>query len=541
MTAITMDQGRFEPTVFGAVRRYRVMVLIITFLVAAAAVAYSLVQPEVYRASATVTVQQSAATQSEAGDQYFDSQVLLLQSQKVAERAAQIANTTLNGNVLSPEDFSGQASALQITPPEHATPGAFGSSIVALSFTWPGAVVAQTGVNAALQAFDEVRNAQIAAQGAASVAAVERAIRDARTKGQEADLLKQRAQALLNLQMDLATHPTIDWASEPQVPINGNSKRSGAIGLVAGLALASGLAYARARRHRCVEEPEDPEAIYDAPLIGDIPPTRNGIIPGRTEATDRLPVARDPDSPAAEAFRFTAGSVERIRAGRERQLVVAFVSTGSETERSTVVANIALAVAESGTPVLAVDADTGAGGLTDLLLPGSRPADGFGQVVSGRRPVSDCIEASPLNSAVAVLPTGYARARQPSGVPYPEAVAKLIAEAKESYDLVLIDSPSLLNAATAMDLVHDSDAAVLVLGPGESVDDHVTVAQRLDQVDSDVVGYVYRHERRWQRLIRRLWKPAALRAGGRPERMSNPQFAFGPTGDAHSSARPRRR
>lgn len=540
MTATRIDQGRFEPTVFGAVRRYRVMVLIISFLVAAAALAYSLVQAEVYRASATVTVPQSASAQSEAPDQYFDSQVLLLQSQRVADRAARIANTTLNGTMLSPADFSGQASALLITPPEHATPGSFGSSIVAISFTWPDAMVAQAGVNAALQAFDEVRSAEIATQGAASVAAVERAIRDARTKGQQADLLKQRAQTLLNLQVDLATHPTIGWAPEPQVPINGNSKRSGAIGLVAGLALAAGLAYARARRHRCVEGPDDPGAIYDAPLIGDIPPTPNRIVPGRTEASDPLPVARDPDSPAAEAFRFTAGSVERIRVGRDRHLVVAFVSAGSESDRSTVVANIALAVAESGTPVLAVDADTGEGGLTGLLLPGSRPADGFGQVVSGRCAVSDCVESSPLNSAVAVLPVGYARARQPSGVPYPEAVAKLIAEAKESFELVLIDSPGLLHAAAAVDLVHDSDAAVLVLGPGEPVDDHVTVADRLDQVDSDVVGYIYRRERRWQRLVRRLWKPAALRAGRRRERAADPHFTFGPTGDTHSSARPPR-
>jgi hypothetical protein len=129
---------------------------------------------------------------------------------------------------------------------------------------------------------------------------------------------------------------------------------------------------------------------------------------------------------------------------------------------------------------------------------------------------------------------GYARPRQPSDVSYPEAVAMLIASAKDSFDLVLIDSPAVLNTATAVELVHDSDAAVLVLGPGESVDDHVAVAERLDQVDSGVVGYVYRREGRWQRLVRRFWKPGLLRVGRRPARTANPQFAFG---DSHSSAR----
>src|SRR5215218_3736587 len=101
MKATSIEQGRFEPTVFGAVRRYRTMVLVIAILIAAAAVGYASVEPEVYRAHATVTVPRSTLAQGEAGSQYFDSQVLLLQSQEVADRAARIANMTLNENVLS--------------------------------------------------------------------------------------------------------------------------------------------------------------------------------------------------------------------------------------------------------------------------------------------------------------------------------------------------------------------------------------------------------------------------------------------------------
>ena len=189
MKATGIEQDRFEPTVFGAMRRYRTMVLLIAVLTAAAAVGYSLVQPELYRAYATVTVPQSSLDQDESRDQYFDSQVLLLQSQEVADRAARIANAALNENVLSMRDFAGEGKSLEITPPEQATPGSFGSSIVALTFTRPDARVARAGVNAALQAFDDARSAATAAQGAADVAAVERAINDARTAGQLAEVL----------------------------------------------------------------------------------------------------------------------------------------------------------------------------------------------------------------------------------------------------------------------------------------------------------------------------------------------------------------
>jgi Mrp family chromosome partitioning ATPase/capsular polysaccharide biosynthesis protein len=526
MKATTIEHDRFEPTVFGAVRRYRIMVGVIALLMAAGGVGYSLIQTEVFKATATITVPQSTLAQDKAGDQYFDSQVLLLQSHQVAERAAMLANESLHEDVLSLSDFAGQARSLVITPPEQSAPGSFGSSIVTVSFSWPDAKVAQVGVNATLQAFDQIRASQIAAQGVADVMAIEKAIRDARTKGQRSDLEKQRAQTLVNLQLDLASHPTIGWASEPQLPINGNSKRSGAIGLVAGLVLGAAIAYARASRHQRLDDRLDPVAIYDAPLMGDIPPPgRNRMLTGPKSP---LPMAVDPLSPAAEAFRFMAGSVQRIRATRDHQLVVAFVSADQGFHRSTVVANLALAIAESGTPVLAVDADTNESTLTELLLPGTPPGDGFAQVVAGKRPVSDCVEPSPLNADVTVLRAGTTQPKRTTGMAYAEAVDKVIAEAKACFDLVLIDSPPLLSVANAVELVNDSDAAIVVLGPGESVQDHVTMLERLDQVESGVAGYVYRREARGPRFVRRLREQSALRRLPPPYLPSTPVFRLQP-------------
>ncbi len=543
MFATEIEQGRFEPTVFGAVRRYWVMVLVIAVLTAGAAVGYSLVQPEVFRAYATVTVPQSTLADGESRDQYFDSQVLLLQSQEVADRAARIANAALNENVLSLRDFAGDGASLEITPPEGGTPGGFGSSLVALTFTWPNSNVAQTGVNAVLQAFDDVRSAAIAAQGTADIAAVERTLRDARAKGQVTDLQNQRTKTLVDLQLALANHPTVAWAPEPQVPINGNSKRSGAIGLLAGFVLGAALAYLRASRRRCLDGRSDPLAIYDAPLLADIPPAgKKGIRAGLTTGADPLPIAADPQSQAAEAFRFAAGRVERIRAAHDDRLAVVFVSADTGTRRSTVVANVALAIAESGTPVLAVDADTTEGGLTDLLLPGSPPADGFEQVVAGCRPMSECIELSPLNPDVTVLRAGHARVKRITGQAYAEAVEKVIAEAKASYQLVLIDSPALLKVANAVELVQDADAAVIVLGPGEAVQDHVTMVERLDEVESDLVGYVYQQAGRGPRFLHRQRERIAALAA-RPRRTSGEgpvparKIPFRPAKDRRSSAR----
>jgi Mrp family chromosome partitioning ATPase/capsular polysaccharide biosynthesis protein len=527
MNATSIRQDRFEPTVFGAVRRYRVMVSVVALLTAAAAVGYTLVEPEVYRAHATVTVPQTSLSQGEARDQYVDSQVLLLQSEEVADRAVRIANAALNANLLSTRDFLGEGRSLEITPPEGATPGSYGSSIVAVSFTWPNAKVAQVGTNAVLQAFDDARVAAITAQGEAIVAGIERAMRNVKTQGQLTDLQNQRTQTLVNQQVDLTRHPTVAWAPEPQVPINGNSKRSGAIGLVIGTVLGAGIAYARASRNRCLEGPRDAAAIYEAPLLGEIPAPRPGrIFSNRMPVVGQLPVAADPRSSAAEAFRFTARSVERIRTARGVRMAVAFVSTDTGGDKTSVVANVALAVAESGMPVLAVDADSTDGGLTALLLAGSPPANGFEQVLAGQLSVSDCIQPSPLNHGLNVLGAWPAPPDSATGAAYGRAMEKAIADAKESFDLVLIDSPALLRVARATEIVDDSDAVIVVHGPDESLEDHIAMKERLDLGESEVVGYIYRRAPRRLRFVRRLRNRLSAQAARRTGAPSVPSSPF---------------
>ncbi|MGH3331941.1 MAG: AAA family ATPase, partial [Nocardioidaceae bacterium] len=191
---------------------------------------------------------------------------------------------------------------------------------------------------------------------------------------------------------------------------------------------------------------------------------------------------------AAEAFRFAAGSIGRICAARGQRLSLAFVSA-ADAGRSAVVANVALAIAESGTRVLAIDAD--AGNLTTLLLPDTPVADGFEQVLSGQRAAADCVEPSPLHRGVSVLRSGRTTRAGVTSAAFSKAVEKVLAEAKASFDVVLIDSPALLRVAHASELVDASDGTIIVAGPHEPIQDHLDMVDRLDLIESEVVGYIY--------------------------------------------------
>jgi hypothetical protein len=147
------EPSRFEPTVFGAVRRYSALVVAITLAAAAIAVGYTLIQPKIYRAQASITVQQPVTPPAPQGDagQYLDSQVLLLQSQSVARRAASIANATLGGSILTDADFSAVDGSLGISPPTTATAGNYGATIIGVSFLGPSPRDAQVGLNSLLK------------------------------------------------------------------------------------------------------------------------------------------------------------------------------------------------------------------------------------------------------------------------------------------------------------------------------------------------------------------------------------------------------
>jgi Mrp family chromosome partitioning ATPase len=487
MIAASIEPSRSEPTVFGAVRRYRAMVIAVIVAAVVAAIGYTLVKGPTYRATASLTVAPPATQQSQDPAQYLDSEVLLLQSQGVAMRAAGIANRALGSDHLTTRNFYGDGSSLTITPPAAAAQGVYGASIVTVAFTAPSARMAQVGANAALQAYDDARSAGIRAQANATIAGIDNAIANS-NEAQQAALETQRTQTIANEQTDLANQPTVNWAAEPTGPISSGWKRTAAIGLVIGILIGAGLAYARATFRRRFAHPQDPAALYGAPLIGEIPALGKRLWPKRTAAGNPLPVAVNPHSAVAEAFRFAAGSIERIRAERGPRLSLVFVSPLTGSGKSTVVANLALVMAQGGTKVLVVDAD---GDLTARLPDATAAADGFEQVLTGQSALEDCVQPNMLNGAVSVLGSGQAGRWRVMGAARSQAVAALLARAKASFEVVLINSPALLEVADATELVGASDAAIIVLSPRDLIRDQVEMANRLKLIGTDVAGYVY--------------------------------------------------
>lgn len=272
------EPSRFKPTVFGAVRRYRGMFLAVVVLAVVIAVGYSLLQPKVYRAQALITMPQQVSLpgQSANSGQYLDSQVILLQSQQVGQLAATIANAELHSHSLAVGDFFGSGSSLEISPPQAANvPGAYGATVIGVSFAASTAQFAQVGDNAVVQAYHQTRSATVRSQANAAITGIDNAIDStnqqlaqlreggsgagpyvASLQQQLSALEGQRAQLVADEAINLPQQPTV--ASEAATIANHEWALDGGIGLTIGILLGGALAFVLARRRGIVAQSQDP-------------------------------------------------------------------------------------------------------------------------------------------------------------------------------------------------------------------------------------------------------------------------------------------
>lgn len=278
--------------------------------------------------------------------------------------------------------------------------------------------------------------------------------------------------------------------------------RMGALGLVLGSLVAAAAAYLLALRRRTFEDRNQPELVLGAPLLAEVPNFREERI--RRE----LPVRHSPASASAEAFRFVSAALDieteiegatatvathlaKPGAHLARSFIV--VSPGLGDGKSVVAANTALASARQGKKVLAVDADFGYQRLTALLI-GEQKEQPVG--------ITNLVEAStPFHYVVQRVPTDevahldlISRGTIPVTAPdffRSAGVREFFDAVREEYDLVVIDSPPMLRVAYSSLLVRYADRTIAVVPHNSLVSQTEELADRLDYLETDLMGYVY--------------------------------------------------
>lgn len=213
-------------------------------------------------------------------------------------------------------------------------------------------------------------------------------------------------------------------------------------------------------------------------------------------------VMRDrPDSPAAAVIRRIASQLgERLEAQPTRE-ALSIVSAAVGDGKSTVAANLALAMAERGRRVLLIDTDLVRSRMA-LMLPGLERSKGLSGVLAGRQRLADAIVPVPMTWPVP-MPSGQAAPTLPHVLPAGENLgdpnqlaslptfSKLLEKVVAHYDQVLLDTPAATHGSGALRLACLTGPALVVARPGHTRTAELDALTRsLSQAGATVMGVV---------------------------------------------------
>jgi non-specific protein-tyrosine kinase len=225
--------------------------------------------------------------------------------------------------------------------------------------------------------------------------------------------------------------------------------------------------------------------------------TPNGRALATLSGGSKLIVLAEPHSPAAEAYRSLAANLQFAYA--DRQLQTVGITSAAEGEgKSTTVANLAVALSQTGRRVIVIDAD--------LRRPGQHALFGL-QRESG---LANFLLEDPTH--LPLQDTATLGIRVLSSGPLPpnplEALAskrfdQAIALARGQADYVLVDTPPAGALADAAVVAPRLEGMLLVVSAGKTKRDLARRArEQLDRVNANLLGVVLTDVRSADKLYR---------------------------------------
>ena len=300
---------------------------------------------------------------------------------------------------------------------------------------------------------------------------------------QEATTRRNLYQTLLSRGQQTVAQPSgtetpdvriLSAAVAPGSPSGPNVKMITGAGGLSGLLIGCLLAFTRRSSVDVFESGPDLMRATGLPVLASFPRsfTQSGTTSGRRALVAQVITA--PTGPAAEAMRKLRAKLRFIGRNKAPRCVVfsdAVEARGNPA--ASIAAAFARVAAADGERVLLIEGNLGAPTIASLL---STDMNGLSDVLEGRMDWRDAIEAdfdSPLDLLLVSGKIANSH-RLLSSVGF----QNLLVEAKQDYDLVVMDAPAA-NATDTATLVLRTDATVLLVNPRTEQSDVLEAATKL--------------------------------------------------------------
>jgi polysaccharide biosynthesis transport protein len=307
-----------------------------------------------------------------------------------------------------------------------------------------------------------------------------------------------------------------DPAQFPEKPVWPNFKMTAALGLFAGLFLSLAIVLIRERTDRTLQNPGDVQLWTNLLELGSVP----SLAASRKQATYDVKVHRsgskssprsaqhsllgdptiaavslitwsDGSSVIAEAFRSILTSILFVGEKDNNPRVLVVSSSGPSDGKTTVVSNLAIAAAEIGRHVLIIDADLRRPRQHDIFKVENN--HGLSDLLKGHKASASTIDSMVQATQIPglhILPSGPST-NAAANLLYSPNLLDLLAKVKHDYDMVLIDTPPMLQLTDARVVGRLADGVVVVARAGKTSRDAImALARRFAEDRVRVLGTV---------------------------------------------------
>jgi len=286
---------------------------------------------------------------------------------------------------------------------------------------------------------------------------------------------------------------SVDKARVPTYPAEPNVPRNLTFALALGLSTGIGLAFLLEGIDNTVRTPEQAQAISALPSLGMIPLGSRG---GIEAAAKRLTVASSrevielvtqsrPQSQMAESYRALRTSLLLTSLGGPPKVILITSALPQEGKTTTSI-NTAIVLAQKGTRVLLIDADLRRPSIHKTL--GMGPKTGLTNVLTGNATLQQAVVRSSILPTLFVLTAGTPPPN-PAELLASSNMRDILAELREQYDHIIVDTPPTLSVTDAVVMSTRADAVVLVIRSGQTTKQALRRARDLlMQVNARVAG-----------------------------------------------------
>ena len=298
----------------------------------------------------------------------------------------------------------------------------------------------------------------------------------------------------------------VDPARRPALPYKPNLPFNAAIGFAGGMFVGIGFVFFRKQVNRSVREPGELSVQLNLPDLGAIPDIRQPFRARkalqsapelslmRTNGNDDLGFTgrNGKSSLLAESFRATLPSILFGQPNALRPRIIVVTSPNAGEGKTTVAANLAVAIAEITHRVLVVDGDLRKSRLHSRF--GVQNELGLADLLSANEPlkISD-IEVAIQDTGLPGLftLTSGTEKDDSSSLFYSRRLPELLRLLRQEFDTVIIDSPPVLQVPDGRLLGRFADGMILVMRAGQTARESAIVArQRLADDGSTVLGTI---------------------------------------------------